>query len=340
MKKAFLAICTIITVFLLIGNVYADSLEKEIITKEYTIDNLNKEEFYKSLSSKIEENDKKYHLKSVSETENQETLERNVEFEKSTIIQSNSISELLDTIDNQIDYEVDGYKGKVAIDENSINIQKNNSYTKEYKVYYEKKYYDLPTNDLINIPKTIKSNGIIYYLTNPIWYVAETKKVNGQDIPSRYNAVMQYEGIKKENVTTDYIATYQYKGIITKQVTSSITYKVQYIEIIEEKQNNILPIVATSSTGGIIFVCFIIFKMKNAKIYNYKEGKYKLIKLIYIKNSDVVIDLVNVRNTTNKFKIKLSNHLYNKLYDEKISFKYYDKIYRYRIEAKEFEITV
>lgn len=340
MKKAFLAICTIITVFLLMGNVYADSLEKEIITKEYTVDNLNKEEFYKSLNSKIEENGKSYQLKSVNETENKETLEQNVEIEKSTIIQSNNVSELLDTVENQFDYETDGYKGKVIIDESSINIKENNVYTKEYKVYYEQKYYDLPTNDLINIPKTVKSNGIIYYLTNPIWYVAETTKINGQDIPSKYNAVMQYEGLKKENVIIDYIANYQYKGIITKQVTSSITYKVQYIEIIEEKQNNIMNIVATSSTGGIIFVCFIIFKMKNAKIYNYKEGKYKLIKMVYIKDSDVVIDLANVKNTTNKFKIKLSNHLYNKLYDEKISFKYYDKIYRYKIQAKEFEITV
>lgn len=340
MKKSFLAICTIITLFLFVGNVFANSSEKEIITKEYTVNDLNKEEFYKSLNGQIEENNKTYLLKSVEEKENKEVLEQNIELEKTTIIQNNDVKELLNTVENQINYEKDGYTGNINIDESSIIIQKNNVYEREYKVYYEKEYYNLPTNDLIDIPKTLKINGTTFYLTNPVWYIAETTNINGKEIPSKYNAVMKYEGIKKEDVVVDYIANYKYKGILTKEEITSITYKVQYIEEKEEKKNNILPIVVTGSTGGIIFVCLIIFRMKNMRIYNYKKGKYKLVKMKYLKNKDIVVDLADIKNTTNKFKIKISNYLFKKTNNENISFKYYDKIYRYKITTKEFEITV
>lgn len=342
LKKSILAICTIIAIFSFIGFVYADSnIGNGIITKQYIVEDLDKDKFYKSLESKINENGKNYILKGVKEEENQETLEKDVEISKSKIVKTPVIKEIVEQIQKEFDYTEDGFQGKVSLDEKFIQVKKNNVYTKEYKVYYEKNYYNLKTNDLKDIPKTIKINGVTYYLVSPIWHIAETQNINGKDIPTKYNAVMKYEGIKKEDVTVDYIATFKYKGKLAKQTVKSITYKVEYLEQVEEtKENNIMPIVATSSVGSIIFVCVIIFKMKNVNIYNYKEGRYKLIKRAFIKNANDQIDLVNGKITTNKYKIKLSNHLYNKINGQSIYFKYYDKTYKYKVRSKEFEITV
>lgn len=342
MKKVILTICTIIAIFSIVGSVYANSnIEKEVITKEYTREDFNKESFYKSLESEIEENGKSYILKGVTEKENQEILEQNVEVPKSKVVRTSNIRAVINEIESEFDYSQNGYNGKIILDKNTITIKPNNISTKEYKVYYEKSYNNLLTNDLKDIPKTLNINEVTYYLINPIWSIAETININGKEVPTKYNAVMQYEGLKSENVVIDYIANYKYKGTLQKQEIKSITYKVEYIEKIEEtKQNNIVPIIATGSTGSIIFVCFIIFKMNNAKIYNYRDGKFKLIKRIYVKNAEDNIDLVNDKSITNKYKIKLSNHLYNKLKEHHISFKYYDKIYKYKVQEKEFEITV
>lgn len=69
MKRVILTICTIMTIFSIANNVYADSnTEKEVITKEYTIKDFDKEKFYNDLNSEIEENGKSYILKGVIET--------------------------------------------------------------------------------------------------------------------------------------------------------------------------------------------------------------------------------------------------------------------------------
>ncbi|MCI8760676.1 MAG: hypothetical protein HFJ34_06150 [Clostridia bacterium] len=343
MKRVILTICTIMTIFSIANNVYADSnTEKEVITKEYTIKDFDKEKFYNDLNSEIEENGKSYILKGVIETENQGITEKNVEIEKSIIIKNPNISNIISQIDKEIDYIEDGYKGKVILNENSIRVNKNNVSKREYKVYYEQTYSNLPNNDLINIPKTLNIKGTTYYLINPIWNIAETTVINGKEIPSKYNAVMRYEGIKTENVVVDYIANYKYQGTLQKEERESITYKVQYIENEQEevKENNVIPIIATGSTGSFIFVCFVIFKMNNIKIYNYRDGKFKLIKRVYIKSTDDVIDLVNDKSITNKYKIILSNYLYKKLNSKYIHFKYYDRTFKYKIKSKEFDITV
>ena len=77
----------------------------------------------------------------------------------------------------------------------------------------------------------------------------------------------------------------------------------------------------------------------NAKIAT-RESYGKKLAELGRKNKDIVVDLADIKNTTNKFKIKISNYLFKKINNENISFKYYDKIYRYKITTKEFEITV
>ena len=210
MKKKIFAICTIIAIFSCMYSVYAESnVKNEIITKEYTENSLNKEEFYKNLENTINENGKNYILKNVTENENKQIQERNIEFEKNLVVNSPNIKDWINQIEKKFDYESYGYKGQVFLDEESISIKKNNSYTKEYKVYYEQKYYNLPSNDLKDIPKTVKVNEQIYYLVNPVWYIAETTNINGDSVPIKYNAVMQYEGLKTEDVTLDYIAYFK-----------------------------------------------------------------------------------------------------------------------------------
>ena len=51
------------------------------------------------------------------------------------------------------------------------------------KIYLQKKYVNVSSNELNNIPKELKENGLTYYLVNPVWDITETEDVDGNKVP-------------------------------------------------------------------------------------------------------------------------------------------------------------
>ena len=118
-----------------------------------------------------------------------------------------------------------------------------------------------------------------------------------------------------------------------------MAYNIDYEEIPQEKTNYI-PIVATTTAGIIFFSGIIIFKRKNATVYNFQNQEWKLVKKCHVSKSNKLIDVTPLTPMTHKYKIKLSTKAFNELLNDNVTIKYFDQQFIYKIKEKEFEIFV
>ena len=139
----------------------------------------------------------------------------------------------------------------------------------------QKSYKNVSSNELNNIPKKIKKDGVVYYLVNPVWEVSKTEKIGDHDVPVAYTGVMHYEGIKVRTIVKNYKATVSYEGKLEKEVVESITVNTKYEEV-QAEENNMIPVAAAAvATGGIIiFSGIILFKRKKGKKTKWKNYLY------------------------------------------------------------------
>ena len=206
----------------------------------------------------------------------------------------------------------------------------------------------MKSNELNDIPKTIKKDNVTYYLVDPVWEVSQTQIIDGQAVPVLYNGVMKYEALKERTVVTNYIATVKYNGKLEKEVVDTVTLTMKYTEVptqkIEEKQetkrNDIIPTIATG-TGIIICSGIILISRKNVFIYNYQNNNWKLVRKTKVKASEKLVDITPQNNEiSRKYKIVLKNDLYTKWYGQNITVKYFDKQFICNVKENEIEIVV
>ena len=337
LNKKILIITNIIFVLLASFNLCFASNDNKILEKEYVVDYKTADDFYNSISKTIFENTVGYNLENIDRVDNFKTLTKEQEIIDTIDTNTNNLEKVISMFNETKDYEEDGYTGTLKRDNSSLKISVSNSYQEEYKVYLQKAYNNVSSNELNDIPKTIKENGTTYYLVNPVWNIAETENVSEYEVPVKYNGTMYYEGIKTKTIVTSYLATIKYTGEISKQVPDTTTFTITYKEV-KEYGNTISAIIGT--TGIIFFSGIIIFNIKNAKVYNLQNGEYKLIKRVHISKSKKFLDLTPTNFQTKAYKIVLSKSLYKTLKNKEIKIKYFDKKENYTITNKEFEICV
>lgn len=336
MNKKILIITNLIMILLASINVcYASDIKT--LEKEYTVDYKIADEFYNSIDKTIFENKIGYELENIDRIDNLKTLTKEKEVVETLETNTDNLEKVISMFNETKDAEEDGYTGILTRDDSSLKISINNSYQEEYKVYLQKTYKNVPSNELNDIPKTIKSNGTTYYLVNPVWTISETTKVSDNDVPVKYNGTMYYEGVKSKTIVTSYLATIKYSGELSKQVPDTTTFKVKYKEV-KDYSGIINTILATS--GIILFSGIIIFHIRNVKIYNLQNGEYKLIKKIHLNKNKMLIDLTPTNLQTRSYKIVLSKSLYKSIKGKNIKFKYFDKVINSDIDNKEFEVIM
>lgn len=313
--------------------------ELRVYEENKTVSIENHKEYKNSIASEITVDGIKYQLKDVKEQENKITLTKNKEEQEQKIVNTSNKYNVLNSFEQEIQVEEDGYSGIIELQQDSINMVANESYIEEYKVNLKKEYKNVLQNELNDIPKTIQENGTTYYLINPVWNIAETQNIDGKDIPVSYNGEMNYEGIKQRRVIKNYLVTVGYKGTLQKEAVDSITYNLVYEEIPTEGKNY-TPVIVTTTAGIIFFSGLIIFRRKNIFIYNNINGKWRLVKKLCISKNDRLIDITPNIPMNSKYKIVLSKKLYNDLLNKNMTIKYFDKQYIYEIKEKEFEIYV
>lgn len=337
-KRIKIATLIILLIILISTNCFANSKELKTYINTETISVENIKEYEKSIENEIVVDNINYKIENIKKIENKKTLSINKEINEELIVTTNNKYNVLNLFENKKEISEDGYKGTLELQNDSLEIKVNNSYQEEYKVYLQRTYNNVSSNDINNIPKEIKENGTTYYLVNPIWNISTTEKVDNNDIPVTYNGTMYYEGIKVRTIIRNYKASIKYIGTLEKEIIDSVTFNVEYKEVPKEV-NYTIPTIASTS-GIIIFSGIIIIKRKNAKIYNYNQGKYNLVKKIHINKKDPIINIAPLKMTSNKFRIVLSDSIYKKLKDRNIKIKYFDKQFVYLIKSKTFEINV
>lgn len=339
MKKISIIGLSILLILISATNCFATS--EELKTQQVTDTVLleNTEQYKNNIKQEIVVDEINYKLKDITEQENKVILTKDKEIKEEKIVKINDKYKVLNLFKTKRKTEEEGYSGILELQNDSLKIKVHDSYIEEYKVTLTKEYNNVNQNELNNIPKTIEQDGTTYYLVNPVWNIAQTQKIDGQDIPISYNGIMNYEGVKERTIITSYLATVNYKGILEKEVTESITYNIDYEEIPQEKTNYI-PIVATTTAGIIFFSGIIIFKRKNATVYNFQNQEWKLVKKCHVSKSNKLIDVTPLTPMTHKYKIKLSTKAFNELLNDNVTIKYFDQQFIYRIKEKEFEIFV
>lgn len=337
MSKKILTITSILLILLGCFNFCFASNELQTLEKEYIVDYKVADEFYNSINKTIVEDKICYELKNVDRIDNFKTLTKEHEVVEERVTNTNNLEKVISLFNETKDIEDDGYTGTLKRDNSTLKIQIKNSYQEEYKVYLQKSYDNVPSNELNEIPKEIKENGTTYYLVNPVWNIADTEIVSNSEVPVKYNGTMYYEGVKTKTIITSYLATIKYNGTLNKQVLDTTTFNIQYEEV--KEYGYIVPTIV-GTTGILFFSGIILFRLKNVKIYNLKDGEYKLVKKLHLNKNKLFIDLTPTNLQTRAYKIVLSKPLYRLIKGSNIKFKYFDKQLIYNVVNKEFEINV
>lgn len=338
MSKIKISVLIIVLVTLFGTTCFANTKELKTYINTETISVENVTEYEKTIENEIVVDNINYKLENIKKIENKKTLSINKEINEELIVTTNNKYNVLNLFTNKKETNEDGYKGTLELQNDSLEIKVNDSYQEEYKVYLQKVYNDVSSNDINDIPKEIKKDGTIYYLVNPEWNIATTEKISNNNVPVTYNGTMYYEGIKVRTIVINYKASVKYTGVLEKEIIDSVTFNIEYKEVPKEV-DYVVPAI-TSTSGIIIFSGVILLKRKNVKIYNYDKEKYRLVKKIHINKKEAIIDIAPLKITSNKFKIVLSEKIYKELKGTNVKIKYFDKQFIYLIKNKEFEINV
>ena len=282
MNKIKIASLSLLLILTMSSNCFAKSDLQELKLYEETkvVSVRDKEKYKNSIENEIVKDGIKYQLKNTKEQENRILVTKEKEDTKRMIIYSNNKFDVLNMFETSIKICEDGFNGTLEIQNDSLDIQVNSSYTEEYKVEIIRNYDNVPSNELKNIPKTIIENSTTYCLTNPEGTVVNTETIDNQQVPVLYNGAMHYEGIKIRTIIQNYIATVDYKGTLEKEEVESITYTNIYEEIPVEKEN---PTAIIATTSGFVIISGIFFiKCNNTRIYALFKGDYRLIKRMHI----------------------------------------------------------
>lgn len=337
MSKKILVITSLIIILLGCFSVCFASSDIQKLKREHIVDYKMADEFYDSIDKTIVEDKICYELKNVDRVDNFKSLTKEQETIEERVTNTNNLDKVISLFNETKDFEDDGYTGTLVRDNSTLKVEIKDSYQEEYKVYLQKSYDNVSSNELNDIPKEIKENGTTYYLVNPVWNIAETEMVANNEVPVKYNGTMYYEGVKTKTIITSYLATVKYSGTLEKQVPDTTTFTAEYEEV--KEYGYIVPAIV-GTTGIIFFSGIILFGLRNVKVYNLQDGEYKLIKRLHLNKDRLHMDLTPTNLQTRKYKIVLSKSLYRTIKSKDIKIKYFDKLQDYTVENKEFEIMV
>lgn len=343
-KKILLALG--VTGLILVNVGFSFATSPNVIEKSKSVDYSVSQDYYNSIDKTIVENEKRYELQDIQRKDNLKTESKKYETTEEKIIDASYKSSAISFFDESKNIENDGFKGTISREDSSIELTPADSYQEEYKVYLQKKYVNVSSNELNNIPKELKENGLTYYLVNPVWDITETEDVDGNQVPVKYSGIMKYEGKDTRTIVTRYIAKIKYTGTLEKQIKDTTTFTAKYKEVESSKpetkkeENKVIP-QAVVGTTGIICVCgIVLLNSKNVKIYNLIDGEYVLVRKAHLSESKMLVDLTPYNYQSRSYKIIVSKSLFKKIRGKNVKFKYFDKQYNYNIQNREFEVLV
>lgn len=341
MKKKLL-LC-MIPILMLSTNVFATNITPiDTIQKTIIIDKNEESNFLNLVDKTIEKDNIKYILENKDKQELETIDSKIIEQTKTLELSTNNKNTILQNFTQSINYNDGEFSGELYRLDNSLKIF-TISHGKYEKVFtIDKQYTNLDKADLDYIPKDITIGGYIYSLTKCDWNIVDNEKIQNISIPKTYNANTTYKTIKTLENPYTYQCEITYNGEVSKKSINKIQYTLTYKqekqeqpEEIKENRTSILPYL-----GGIgVFLVVVFFLLPNAKITNYYDGKYQVIKYIRVSTRNPKVNLKNLpKAKTNAFSIKFNDRLDKKLTGKTVEIITPKAIYEKMIMNKSIEV--
>lgn len=316
MKKKLL-LC-MIPILMLSTNVFATNITPtDTIQKTVVIDKNEESNFLNLVDKNIEKDNIKYILENKDRQELETIDSKVIEQTKTLELSTNNKNTILQNFKQSINYNDGEFVGELYRLDDSLKIStiSHGRYEKVFTI--DKQYTNLDKADLDYIPKNITIGGYTYSLTKCDWNIVDNEKIQNVSIPKTYTANTTYKTIKTLDNPYTYQCEITYNGEVSKKSINKIQYTLTYKqekqeqqEEIQENKTSILPYLG--GTG--VFLVVIFFLLPNAKITNYYDGKYQVIKYIRISTINPKVNLKNLpKAKTNAFSIKFSDRLDKKL---------------------------
>lgn len=300
-------------------NSYATNIVESNV-EEYEVAISKEKEFLDNISQKETENLK---VKEISKEISDNNYTEKEIFKTKTLTK-NSTEYIYNEFGKTQKFDDGEYQGILNIADIDIETINNGYYEKiDEKVLNFNNYTD---NDLNNIEKEITLNNQTYYLINVEWEAETTENIDGAEVPLTYKGNKIYQTIQKIANPNTYKITVKYSGKVEK-IDTLYNYRITYEnveepknDIIEEKENIVVPIIVVSGIGLTILL-IALFNTKNTYVYSKIDKGFKLIKREKLSNKNVAIDITKCKNksTNNIYAIKVNSSIYKKLKGRTIS---------------------
>ena len=132
------------------------SNELKTLKKEHIVDYKVADEYYDSINKTIVEDKVCYELKNIDRVDNFKTLTKEQEIVEEIETNTNNLSKVMGLFNETKDFEDDGYIGTLTRDNSTLKVQIKDSYQEEYKVYLQKTYDNVASNELNKYSKRNK----------------------------------------------------------------------------------------------------------------------------------------------------------------------------------------
>ena len=319
MIKRFLKriIIILISIIVLSTNCYALSNEEifikddvEYIKRTYSVSREQERNFLINLGKEFKIDKKTYQLDNLTKTGGDILETIDISTTRTIKSDTNELNKILEQLPKEIKYNEDGFVGVYKLDVNSINVETQYNGYKEKLIEETKIYTNLETNDLNNIPKQIKKEGLTLDLIATNWEVAETRKIQENSIPSKYNATCYYATkIRVDNPLT-YNVTAQYNGTADKVIENDYIYEVIYKHIATDK--NYIPAIILFGGTLLIILVIIVVRRKNVVIYNFFDNEWIEIGRQRISKPIIKLDKYDYKIKSNRYKIMINEKFVDK----------------------------
>lgn len=138
--------------------------------------------------------------------------------------ESDEREDILSLLPESLDYEENGYTGKLTLDEDSLSTEVKSTSGYTYTVQDSREFAGLERNDPAYIPKTTMKNGLTLTLADVRWSPSPSEN---EQYPA-YSATAYYTGKVTGSAADGYLVTAQYSGLVEKAIPGNIRYSIIY----------------------------------------------------------------------------------------------------------------
>ncbi len=271
------------------------------------------------------------------------------------ITKTNKIEKILSEIEDSIEYDEDGYKGILTVDNKSITTVINSSGINYGTASIKREYYNLPNQDISHFSKSITSNGATYNYND----VKYTTNLDGS-----YNANVTYTRKTSSAYVETYLTKVTYQGEVSKLLTDKTMYTVKYlplvVEVVEDNydetvENNNLTETKSMAMNEILMLAFKLcilavilgglvylskkYLSRNVKVFNREGRDYRNIgKLVLdLRKPELFVNLNYIpkeKLTSNSFVVEIPKKVANATVGKPIYFNFRGQEREYIIQEE------